>query len=39
MSMRPRDWDLLTVEETDHLLNYLDAYVEQLEKAAQQSGR
>lgn len=35
--MRPRDWDLLTVEETDHLLDYLDEYVAALEKAAAQS--
>lgn len=32
--MTPRDWDLLTVEETDHLLDWLDAYQAQMEKAA-----
>jgi hypothetical protein len=33
--MTPRDWDLLTVEETDHLLDWMDSYLTQLEKAAQ----
>jgi hypothetical protein len=37
--MTPRDWDLLTVEEADHLLDWLDAYQAQMEKAAQQSKR
>lgn len=32
--MTPRDWDLLTVEEADHLLAWLDDYTAQLEKAA-----
>lgn len=31
--MRPRDWDQLTVEETDHLLDWLDAYQEAQRKA------
>lgn len=33
--MTPRDWDALTVQETDHLLDWLDDYIAQLEKAAQ----
>lgn len=33
--MTPRDWDQLTVEEADHLLDWLDDYMEQLQKAAQ----
>lgn len=33
--MTPRDWDLLTVEEADHLLDWLDSYLAQLEKARQ----
>jgi TorA maturation chaperone TorD len=37
--MTPRDWDLLTVEETDHLLHWLDSYLEQVDKAAQQAKR
>lgn len=37
--MTPRDWDLLTVEEEDHLLDWLDAYVAKLEQNAQESGR
>lgn len=37
--MTPRDWDALTVEETDHLLDWLDAYLEQMEKARQQAKR
>jgi hypothetical protein len=37
--MTPRDWDLLTVEETDHLLAWLDDYLAQIEKAAQKSRR
>jgi hypothetical protein len=31
--MTPRDWDLLTVEEEDQLLDWLDDYIEQMEKA------
>lgn len=31
--MRPRDWDGLTVEEEDHLLDWLDSYLEQMDKA------
>jgi hypothetical protein len=31
--MRPRDWDACTVEETDLLLDWLDAY----EKAQQEA--
>lgn len=31
--MRPRDWDDLTVEEADHLLDWLDAYQEAQRKA------
>lgn len=34
--MTPRDWDLLTVEEADHLLDWLDEYLAQLQKTAQQ---
>lgn len=33
--MTPRDWDLLTVEEEDHLLGWLDDYTAQMQKAAQ----
>lgn len=32
--MTPRDWDLLTVEEADHLLAWLEEYTAQMEKAA-----
>lgn len=32
--MTPRDWDLLTVEEEDHLLNWLEQYTAQMEKHA-----
>ena len=32
-------WDELTVEETDHLLDWLDSYLEQVDKAAQQAKR
>jgi hypothetical protein len=31
--MRPRDWDICTVEETDALLDWLDSYKEQLDEA------
>jgi hypothetical protein len=31
--MRPRDWDDCTVEETDLLLDWLDAYEEAQRKA------
>ncbi|MEU9597203.1 hypothetical protein AB0E06_10365 [Streptomyces sp. NPDC048109] len=34
LHITPRDWDLLTVEETDHLLGWLDEYLAQMEKAA-----
>jgi hypothetical protein len=36
-----RDWDTLTVEETDTYLNWLDAYIEAQQKANEQmkSGR
>lgn len=32
--MTPRDWDLLTVEETDVLLDWIDEYIRESEKAA-----
>lgn len=28
--MRPDDWDRLTVEEVDHLLDWLDAYAKDM---------
>ncbi len=31
--MRPRDWDACTVDETDALLDWLDAYEEAHRKA------
>lgn len=31
--MKPQDWDDLTVEQTDALLDWLDSYKEQLDKA------
>jgi hypothetical protein len=39
--MRPRDWDACTVEETDTLLSWLDAYIEAQQKANEKlkSGR
>lgn len=37
--MRPRDWDTCTVEETDLLLDWLDAYQEAQEKAAEELKR
>lgn len=37
--MTPRDWDLLTVEEEDHLLSWLEQYTARLEEAARKSGR
>jgi hypothetical protein len=33
--MRPRDWDLVTVEEADRLLDWLDAYAKEM--AAQEA--
>lgn len=35
LGMRPRDWDLVTVEEADLLLKWLDDYAEQM--AAQEA--
>jgi hypothetical protein len=37
--MTPRDWDLLTVEEEDHLLGWLEEYIAQMEEAARKAGR
>jgi len=37
--MTPRDWDGLTVEETDHLLDWLENYTEQLKEAASKAKR
>ncbi len=37
--MRPRDWDTCTVEETDLLLDWLDAYQAAQEKAAEELKR
>jgi len=39
--MRPRDWDECTVEETDVLLDWLDAFVDAQQKANEKmkSGR
>jgi len=37
--MRPRDWDDNTVEETDLLLDWLDAYEEAQRKANEQLNR
>jgi TorA maturation chaperone TorD len=37
--MTPRDWDRLTVEETDHLLNWLEAYTERMQEAADKAKR
>lgn len=34
--MRPRDWDGCTVEETDLLLDWLDAYEEAQRKAKEE---
>lgn len=34
--MHPRDWDSCTVEETDHLLDWLDAYEEAQRKATEE---
>jgi hypothetical protein len=31
--MRPRDWDGCTVEETDALLDWLDAYIKEQQEA------
>jgi hypothetical protein len=30
--VRPDDWERFTVEETDHLLDWLDAYAKDIEK-------
>jgi hypothetical protein len=35
--MTPRDWDLLTVEETDHLLDWLEAYTERMQEAIEKA--
>jgi hypothetical protein len=37
--MTPRDWDLLTVEEEDHLLDWLEAYTAHMEETARKSGQ
>jgi hypothetical protein len=37
--MRPRDWDDNTVEETDRLLAWLDAYEEAQRKAREEMNR
>lgn len=37
--MRPRDWDGCTVEETDLLLDWLDAYEEAQRKANDELNR
>lgn len=37
--MRPRDWDACTVEETDALLDWLDAYEEAQRKANEELNR
>lgn len=37
--MRPRDWDACTVEETDALLDWLDAYEKAQHEAAEQINR
>lgn len=37
--MRPRDWDDCTVEETDFLLDWLDAYEEAQRKANEELNR
>lgn len=37
--MTPRDWDHCTVEETDHLLDWLEQYTAQLEEAARKAER
>lgn len=37
--MRPCDWDACTVEETDLLLDWLDAYEEAQRKANEQLNR
>ncbi len=34
--MRPRDWDACTVDETDALLDWLDAYEEATRKAQEE---
>jgi hypothetical protein len=35
LGMTPRDWDLVTVEEADLLLDWLDAYTDEM--AAQEA--
>lgn len=37
--MTPRDWDVCTVEETDLLLDWLDAYEKAQKDAADKLGR
>lgn len=37
--MTPRDWDLLTVEETDHLLDWLEEYSARMQEAADKAKR
>lgn len=32
--MTPRDWDRLTVEEEDHLLDWLEEYTARMEETA-----
>jgi hypothetical protein len=32
LGVRPDDWERFTVEETDHLLDWLDAYAKDIEK-------
>lgn len=33
LHIRPWEWQLLTVEETDHVLQWLDDYKQQLDEA------
>lgn len=37
--MRPQDWDTLTVEQEDHLLDWVEEYAAQMEKNARKAGR
>ncbi|MBN0043125.1 hypothetical protein JS756_03140 [Streptomyces actuosus] len=39
LGMRPRDWDTCTVEETDALLAWLDAYEKAKDEANEQLKR
>ncbi|WP_432135144.1 hypothetical protein [Streptomyces sp. bgisy154] len=39
LGIRARDWDTLTVEETDHYLDWLDAYEKAHDEASEELKR